>query len=192
MARSWGPDNTENEFGSDATLARFAADSRIDDAIQRRSRERWLRQQAREATSLRDTCLSLAEAATSVTLFMDNGRQHRGPLRAVGTDFVVCHSAGRPTWLALAALVAVTGSAELAGERAGSTNDALFSDVLGELCNSGASVALVLASGLVMQGEVQWVSEEILALRVVGGQSPTSTSYLRLSSVTECSVIASG
>ena len=192
MARSWGPDNTDSGAGSDGELARFAAETRVDEAIRGRSRERWLRQQEREATTLRDLCVSLAEVGAAVAITMDAGRSHRGRITAVGADFLVCANENRSTWLALVAVATVTAAATLADARETSMPQlgARFVDALAALCGSGTTLAIALGSGVVVTGEALWLSEDVVAVRSLHGQG--ATTYLRLASLAEFSVTASG
>ena len=192
MARPGGPDNTDSDAAFDADLARFAAESRVDEAIRGRSRERSLRQQEREATSLRDLAVSLAEVGAAVTIAMDSGRTHRGRIASVGSDVLVCDDGARSNWLALSAVAAITATTAVAGARptGAAPLDTRFLDALGALCGSGAAVVFVVASGLVVRGEALWLSEDAVAVRA--SEPPGVTTYLRLASVAEFSVTASG
>src|SRR5690606_35255177 len=90
-----------------ARLDRWAADARVDEAAQRRSRERWLRQQAEEGATLAGVLADLAEGEAAVTVQTAAGHRHHGVLRAVGADFVAVEAGAGAVLVAMSALLAV-------------------------------------------------------------------------------------
>jgi hypothetical protein len=99
----------------DARLHRWAAEARVDEAARRRAREWWLRRQAEEGATLAGVLADLLEAGTAVTVHTRSGRQHGGPVRALGADFVAI---GAPVGVVMVALDAVTSLRTRPGEPA--------------------------------------------------------------------------
>lgn len=70
------------------SLTRWAAEAQVDEAARARSRERWLRHQAAEDTSLASVIADLSERERAVLIHTSAGRRHRGQVTALGTDFI--------------------------------------------------------------------------------------------------------
>lgn len=79
-----------NVLGSDlgAALSRWVTESQVSEAARSRSRERWLKQQAAESTTLTSVLADLAERGRAVLVQTSLGRRHRGQLSVLGVDFV--------------------------------------------------------------------------------------------------------
>ena len=80
-------------------LERWAADARAREAADARVRERWLRAQAEEETSLAGVLLALAERRETVVTTTSAGRRHLGVVTGVGVDFAVLRAPGGVTTL---------------------------------------------------------------------------------------------
>lgn len=206
MARSFGLDNTESpdDFErspatgvaanvSDQRLARFAADARIDDAIRARSRQRWLRQQSWEDSSIASLCVHLAEIDASATLHCVDGRLLRGRIHAVGVDFLeLSNAASRTSFVPLAVVAALETLSPLAGGGRRLPTAPTLSDVLSALADAEEQLTCSLLgsaeTGGRLSGRVRWANEELFALQGEGKQ----VAYVRLSSVAVLSVTPSG
>lgn len=70
-------------------LARWLAEARVDAEIDARARRRWLRRQAGEEANLAGVLLDFAERGGPVGLRTAGGSIVRGPVVALGADFVV-------------------------------------------------------------------------------------------------------
>jgi hypothetical protein len=91
-----------------AQFARWAAGQRAADAVDRRARERSLRDQAVGSATLVGVLVDLAERSASVAL-LAGAQRLRGRLVGVGRDFCVLEQpSGRPTLIALSALGSLT------------------------------------------------------------------------------------
>ena len=75
-------------------LRRWAADARASDAARARSRQRWLRRQAEEESTLAGIALNLAERGTAVVLETTSGHTHRGRLLGLARDVWLLRSGG--------------------------------------------------------------------------------------------------
>jgi hypothetical protein len=172
--------------GLTARLDRWAAEARVDEAARRRSRERWLRQQAEEESSLAGVLVDLAERGAVVTVHARGDRRHGGTIRAVGHDFTVVASAAAETIVALWAVTAVrTGPGEAAalGDRAVATTLRL-ADVLGGLAAERARALLVTGDGGgTVAGTLRSVGHDVVVMRCEG--APPATAYVPLTAITE-------
>lgn len=91
-----------------ASLARWAAEARVDEAARARSRQRWMEQAAAEDTTFASVLADLAERARPVLVQTATGRRHRGVVVAIGVDFVAVHTdTGADVLVALGAVTAV-------------------------------------------------------------------------------------
>jgi hypothetical protein len=176
--------------GFSERLARWAAEALVDDAARRRSRERWLRQQAEEETSLRGLLVDLAERGRSVAVHVRGGRQHRGTVRAVGTDFVALAIVAADVIVALAAVTSVRtrpGEVPPLGHRPVTTSLRL-AEVLAGLA-AERERALVTMSGAgydagdAVAGEVWSVGYDVVVVRT--SSQPPATAYVPLDAVGE-------
>src|SRR5215217_2776637 len=99
-------------------LERWAADARAREAADARVRERWLRAQAEEESSLAGVLLALAERRETVVVTTAVGRRHQGTITGVGGDFAVIEApAGISTLLSLASVAEVRLVADRRGGR---------------------------------------------------------------------------
>jgi hypothetical protein len=195
----------ESPFESAATptddaLAGFAAATRLDEAVRARRRERWLRQQASVETTFHGMCWSLAEAGRTVIVTTRSGRTRVGRLRVVGEDFISVREAGRQEHLLPLAAVntlaatparwsgpdAPTGRPSRPGVR--------LSEALASLAGDRPLVSVVCEGRTVLTGELTGAGPDVLVvdpgMGPSGGQQPAI--YVRLSSVAELSLMASG
>src|SRR5918994_1279250 len=153
-------------------------------AARRRSRERWLRQQAGEETSLRGLLVDLAERGTPVAVNMRGGRRHRGIVRAVGTDFVALASGAADVIVALAVVSSVRtrpGEVPPLGDRPVTTSLRLV-EVLAELAAEREPALMTMSDGRdTVAGEVRSVGQDVVVVRT-SGQSP-AIAYVPLDAV---------
>ncbi|MDD9370873.1 MAG: hypothetical protein PV358_12220, partial [Acidimicrobiales bacterium] len=169
--------------GMAARLERWAADARVDEAARARSRERWLRRQAEDETSLAGVAADLRDAATSVTVGTRSGRRHAGAVRVVGEDFVVVGPAagrGPEVVVALAALESVRtlpGVPAVVGDRPVEVAVRLVDVVIG-LAEERRPVQVVTVSGDVVGGVVAAVGLDVLTVRST--ERPASVAYVPL------------
>jgi len=180
---------------ADALVAAFtawAAGERVRDAAAARNRERWLRQQASEAATWVGALVDLAERHHPASLLV-GGHWLGGRIASVAADFAILEDAGgRPLLVALHHVSAVraegsaagagpaagVGSAAGAGSAAGvgsaATGDRepalrlTMADALSALGADRAAVALTLAGGQTVRGELAGVGADVLTLRGPG------------------------
>lgn len=174
--------------GLAARLERWAADARVDEAARVRSRERWLRRQAEDETSLAGVAADLRDAATAVTVGTRSGRRHAGVVRVVGVDFLaVAPAAGRgpEVVVALDALESVRtlpGVSPVVGDRRVDVAARLL-DVVAGLAEEREAVQVVTASGEVLGGVVAGVGRDVLTVRT--GTRPSAVVYVPVTAVAE-------
>src|SRR4051812_36193123 len=70
-------------------ITRYLADQRVQDAVDARTRQRWLRQMASEDGTFSGVLVDLAEQGRVALVATTSGRRPRGRVRGVGTDFCV-------------------------------------------------------------------------------------------------------
>jgi hypothetical protein len=165
-------------------LERWAAEARVDEAARLRTRERWLRRQAEEESTLAGVLADLLEAGRAVTVHTRSGRRHRGPVRAVGADFVAVGATPGPALVALGAVASLRthpGEAPVLGDRevAGSLR---LADVVAGLAEDRERLVLVTSDGDALAGVLVSVGRDVVLLR--GGEPPT-TCYVPLASLHE-------
>jgi hypothetical protein len=174
-----------------ARLERWAAEARVDDAARQRTRERWLLQQAEEGGSLAGVLCDLAERGTAVAVRTRAGRQHRGPVRAVGDDFVAVDpgSSGPsgPVFVALSAVSSVrvvpASAAAPTGDRAVRTGLRL-SEVLAGLAAERERVLIVALDGEdAIAGSLRSVGLDVVVVRL-DGPDP-ATVYVPITAIAE-------
>jgi hypothetical protein len=76
-----------------AGLGTWLAEGRVDAAAAERARRWWLERQATEESSIAGVFIDLAERRTPVAVRTVHGRHARGPVAALGADFVVVREA---------------------------------------------------------------------------------------------------
>lgn len=172
----------------DERLDRFAADARVDAAVRVRSRERWLRHQAEEETTVAAVLADLRDQATAVEVHTRAGGLHRAVVRTVGVDHVVLADAqGRGTVVvALSALASVRTSAGVApvlGDRTGPAADVHLADVLVELAEGRVEVRVVTVAGDVTAGTVRSVGQDVAV--VASRDTPPAVAYVPLDAISE-------
>ena len=182
-------------------LERWAADARAREAAEARVRERWLRSQAEEGTTLAGLLLALAERREPVVVATVAGGRHRGVLIAVGVDFVAVQApAGTTTLVALAAVADVRvvdagrrpiAPATVDGHARGEGRLAFgvrLVDVLGQAAGQRPRVAVQAGAASVV-GDLRSVGDDVLTLRTDGAAGLV---YVSLPSVSDVSFLASG
>lgn len=175
-------------------LERWAADARARDVADARVRERWLRAQAEEESSLAGVLLALAERRETVLLTTVSGRRHRGVVAGVGRDFAAVEvPAGPTTLVALAAVGDVRVVRDGAGVRpaatgAGGSLGVGLIDVLAQAAGQRPRVS-VQAGAAAVVGDLRSVGTDVLTLRADGGAGVV---YVALASLSEISFLASG
>ena len=156
----------------------------MDDAARRRSRERWLRQQAEEETSLRGLLVDLAERGTPVAVNMRGGRRHCGIVRAVGADFVALAIGAADVIVALAAVTSVRtrpGEMPPLGHRPVTTSLRLAEVLTGLAAERGRALVTMSDAGDAVAGEVRSVGQDVVVLRT--SSQPPATAYVPLDAV---------
>ena len=173
-------------------LERWAADARVDEAARGRSRERWLRRQAEEESTVAGVLSDLLEARASVTVHTRAGGRHVGVVRAVGADFVALGPAtrqGSEVAVALRAIASVRtrpGSAGVLGDRR-VVGTMRLADVVAGLAAERETVRVVTDDGGAIAGVVWSVGQDVAVVRGVG--DPSSTGYVPLDAISEVVVL---
>lgn len=154
-----------------ARLERWAADARVAEAARRRSRERWLRQQAEEAATFAGVLTDLAESGTPVGVQTLAGRRYQGTVRTVGVDFVAIEGTRGAVLVASSVLVSVRtrpGAAAAVGVRS-SAGRSRLSEVLVGMAAEGEPVVLVPRhGGDPVAGTLVAVGRDVVVVRASG------------------------
>jgi hypothetical protein len=182
-------------------LERWAADARAREAADARVRERWLRAQAEEETSLAGVLLALAEHGHSVVVTTVVARRHQGAVIGVGVDFAALQSsAGTTTLVALSAVADVRAVED--ATRGRSTTGALatgagpgrgalgvrLADVLAQAAGQRPRISVQTGAASVV-GDLRAVGSDVLTVRADGA---AGVIYVGLASMSEISFLASG
>jgi len=176
-----------------ADLARWAADSRVDEAALSRMRERGLRQQAAEEASFAGVALDLAERGAGVVVRTTTGHRLQGSIVAVARDFcVVRPQGGGTTFLALAAVATLRPEpGQRLGEAASARLaplDTTLAGVLSGLAGERPRVRIVMeGGGDAVTGELRAVGADVATVRVDG--APATTAYVRLGALRQLTVL---
>jgi hypothetical protein len=171
-----------------ARLERWAAEARVDEAVRVRTRERWLRRQAEEESTLAGILANLLEHAAPVTLLTQARRQHRGEIRGVGVDFVALGGLGSEVVVALQAVTSLRtppGERVVLGDRpaAGPMRSMRLSEVVAGLAVEREPVLVVTRDGEAMTGVLRSVGQDVAVLR--GAGDPPGTCYLPMHAISE-------
>jgi hypothetical protein len=180
-------------FGDDtsfaARLERWAVEVRIDDAVRRRTDERWLLQQAAEEGTFGGVLADLAERRAHVAVHTRSGGRHFGRIDVVGVDFVGVHgAAGSEALVALAAVSSLRtwpGEPGTLGDRTVSTQLSL-AEVLARLAGERERVMVVHEKDHALNGTLQSVGDDVVVLALDGdGGGAHGVAYLPLQAVGE-------
>jgi hypothetical protein len=180
-------------------VSRWGADVRASDAARARSRQRWLRRQAEEESTLAGIALDLAERGTAVVLETTSGRTHRGRLLGLARDVWVLRSGGSSvTFVAADAIAAFQaqprGDGPPPSEATGARPVPLavsMAEMLGDLAAEQPRLRIVVhGRSDALTGQLRAVGMDVATLRLAG--DPPTTVYVRLGSVSELSVLGSG
>jgi small nuclear ribonucleoprotein (snRNP)-like protein len=169
-----------------ARLERWAADARVDEAARLRSRERWLRRQAEESSTVAGVLADLLEAARPVVVHTRSGRRHQGVVRALGADFVAVGAAQGTVLVALAAVASLRGApgeGSVLGDGEVAAARVHLADVAAGLAADRARVRLVTTDGEALAGVLSSVGRDVALLRGTG--DPPTTCYVPLAAVCE-------
>jgi hypothetical protein len=173
--------------GLDGRLERWAAEARVDEAARARSRERWLRRQAEESTTVAGVLADLRDTGATVAV-QTRGGTYQGVVRAVGADFVALTPVAgghAEVVVALAALEHVRtrpGVPAVVGDRPVTAGGCL-ADVVAGLAEDRAMVQVITGSGEVVAGEVTTVGLDVVTLRTP--TRPPGVVYVPLAAVGE-------
>jgi hypothetical protein len=159
-------------------LATWASAARVDEAVEARAREAFLRRSAGEGATFTGVLLDLAEQGGAVALTLAGGRRHRGRLRAVGTDFVVLVTEqGSQVLVANRGVVAVRPDARratLSGDRPLAMATGI-AEVLSIVAEERPRVLVVAAGDPEgIAGELRAVGQDVLVLRLDGQGRPAA------------------
>jgi hypothetical protein len=175
-------------------LERWAADARAREAADARVRERWLRAQAEEESSLAGVLLALAERQDTVVVTTVAGRRHRGVVAGVGVDFAALQApAGNTTLVALIALgdVRVVGGNRRTAATTGEGTVELgvrLGEVLAQAAGQRPRISVQTGAAAVV-GDLRAVGGDVITVRADGEAGAV---YVPLASISEISFLASG
>lgn len=173
-------------LAGDASLDRWAADARADEAVAARTRERWLAQQATEEATFAGTLVALAERVERVVLLLAGGARRTGVVTAVGDDFCEVQDRGRTVLVALDAVASVQLH-ERRGPASGSSapGDRRLLGALALRCGDRPRVQVVTRTGEAVGGTLTAVGEDVITLDLDGARGVV---YVRAGAVAEVAV----
>jgi hypothetical protein len=162
--------------GTDAlarSLERWAADAMVDEAARQRARQRWLRIQAEEGSSVLGAISDLAERGLPVVLDVGDHRI-RGRIVGVGADFLAVRSDRHQDVLvrtaAVEAMRTEPGSRSVIGDRTPFVEIGIDA-VVGPLAADRPEVLIRTRSGHVVRGELRSAGTDVVRLRADGDPS---------------------
>ncbi len=162
--------------GLAGSLERWAAEALVDEAARTRARQRWLRLQAEEGSSLLGALVDLAEHGRPVVLDVGDHRI-RGQVVGIGTDFLALRSERDQDVLVRTAAIEVVraepGQRDVVGDRAALVEVGLAA-VVGPLAAERPDISVRTRSGTVVRGQLRLAGTDVLRLRV-DGDPPTSS-----------------
>ena len=172
-----------------ASLRRLVADTAAADAARERSQTRLLRRIAEEEATFAGVALDLSERGDGVVVRTVAGRAQRGPVVAVGRDFVVLRE-GRapPVILAMAAIASIrphpgAGPMDSAGARTGPL-DLSLATLLAGLAGERPRVQVVSAADEGPTTGTLWAAGvDVATIRLDGGRRQPV--YLRVAAIAE-------
>lgn len=184
-----------------AELDRWAAGARAGEAGEARVRERWLRRQAADESTMAGLLWLLAGSDATVTLTTRSGRAVRGRVIDVGNDFVgLAGGRGSPerfVLVTLGSVVSLTEAPATAPERSGppgpSDGRGLHGVNLADLlAQAGAHRPLlrIRNGATTVLGELQSVGADVAVMRC--DDPPGAPVYVSLGGVEEVSFLGSG
>lgn len=157
-----------------AQFTRWAAAQRAAEAVDRRTRERSLRDQAVGSATWTGLVVDLAERSAPVVM-MVGAHRRRGRLVGVGQGFCVLEQPnGRPALVALGAIAALApdqAGPSAAGAPSGNREPELrlsLAAALAALAEERSPVVVVLAGGHQESGQLIAAGEDVLTLRTDG------------------------
>ena len=182
--------------GLTGRLERWAADARVEEAVRRRVRERWLAQQAQEEATLLGVLADLAERGANLVFHLGTGRTQHGRVRVIGRDFVAVAAGEDPTaregevLLALDQVTAVRsrpGEHLAVGDRPTTSRLTLTEVVIG-LAAERERVLLGLVGGHdVVRGTLWSVGQDVATVRVDDEPSAAAV-YVPLAAIARVSL----
>ena len=158
------------------TLERWLSDALVDEAAQRRIRERWMQVQSEEEASFVGALLDLAERSRPVTIDVSDQRL-RGTLVGIGADFVVMRTdRGQHALVRTEAVDAVRGEpggADVRGDRSVAF-EVTLAGVVGPIAADRPEVLARTSSGVTVRGQLRGAGTDVLRIRI-DGDLPTPT-----------------
>jgi hypothetical protein len=182
--------------GLTGRLERWAADARVDEAVQRRVRERWLAQQAQEEATFLGVLADLAERGVPVSLHLRGSRVQRGRVRVIGSDFVALATGeglvakDGDVMIALDQIAAVRtrpGEQFAVGDRAMACRLTLAEVVIGLAAERELVVLALVGSEEVLRGRLWSVGQDVVVVRVDDESSPAAA-YVPLAAIAQVSL----
>lgn len=175
----------------------WVAEARATEAVEARVRERWLRTQVAESSTLAGTLVGLTEAATPVVVTTSSGRRHTGLVAMVGEDFLGLRRADeRVVLISIAAVASVEPSARTRpvatdsdGAPSRSSSGVTLRDVLARAVADRPRLQ-VHCDGATLVGELVAVGLDVVTLRKEA--RPPGWAYVAVASVSEASLLDSG
>lgn len=164
----------------DEQLHALIGATRADGAVDIRRRGRWLQRQLQEEQTFLGAARTLVAGGATVEVWTVGGRTHRGALLAADEVVVVATDAGiaHVKACAVVGLRPVGGVSAHAGRDGGGVRGGHFVDVLAELAERRAPVALCGDDGQIHRGVVEAVGRDVV--RLAGADA-----LLRLDHITE-------
>lgn len=173
-----------------ASLSRWAAEARVDEAARARARERWLRQQAAEETSFAGVLADLAERDRPVLVHCSTGRRHRGLLRAIGIDFITLRTdQGTDVFVRLRAISGVRTQPRETPAMSGRAMHLHLPlvEAIAEIAIERPRVLVVTDSADLFAGELAAVGQDVVSLRIDGDRN--ATVYIPLDAILEIGAV---
>ena len=161
------------------------AEAKVAEAAEARRRHRRERDLLIEESTFRGVLTGLVDSRRSIVAVGAGGRRTTGVLVEIGSDVVVMETtAGLIAAIRITSVLAIEtadlGAAWSSTEQS-STKHRTFADIVADVAGTGEVVALDLATGVHLDGEVLGVGQDLVIVRAGGSQ----TIYVALDSLNE-------
>jgi hypothetical protein len=174
-----------------AELGRWAAETRVADAVNERRRAGWLARQAEAEITMAGVLIGLAERNQPVVVHLLDGRRHRGTIAGVGRDVVdLWATTGHRVLVGLAAIASVRADGDrLDGDGRSRPTAPDLVGLLTDLAAERTPVLVVTRTGSdAIAATLVAVGSDVLTLQGSGG----GWIYVPLEALAEVSVPESG
>lgn len=168
---------------SDLSAARFLSEARTAESAKARSREHWLRQQAREGATFAGILRVLSDRGGTVRATAGSGHEFVGAIGAVASELVEVVDPDRSSWMVMGHITSVHAvepgfDAGVASDDRGATSTVTIAGLLAGLAEDRSDVQVLTSSGEEVSGRLVGSGADVITVRAPSGRLsyvPTAT-----------------